>query len=98
MSYAKGRRFEYRAKEKLEKAGFYVMRSAGSHGVFDLLAVKPGVVLGVQCKENGRLTKAEFKEIMTTAERYGITPILAYKENRTVVFRELKPSKTAKSG
>jgi len=36
--YKKGVNFEYRVKQKLEEHGYFVVRSAGSHGVFDLIA------------------------------------------------------------
>jgi hypothetical protein len=35
--YIKGRFFEYRVKKKLEKEGCIVLRTAGSHGLFDLI-------------------------------------------------------------
>jgi len=40
MSYRKGASLEYRVKDELEKQGFLVIRSAGSHGVADLVAIK----------------------------------------------------------
>lgn len=36
--YDTGRRIEYKAKKELEKEGYFVMRSAGSKGTFDLAA------------------------------------------------------------
>jgi hypothetical protein len=39
-NYKKGRRFEYKVKALLEKCGFYVMRTAGSHSKFDLIAIR----------------------------------------------------------
>ena len=48
--YAKGRRFEYRVKEWLEERGFYVVRSAGSKGIADLVALKDNQTFLVQCK------------------------------------------------
>jgi len=49
-SYVKGRRFEHYIKDKLEAKGWIVTRSAGSKGPFDLLAVKNGKILLIQCK------------------------------------------------
>jgi len=46
-AYRKGARYERRAREELEAKGYYVMRSAGSRGPADLIAVK---VLYVQVK------------------------------------------------
>ena len=90
MSYAKGRRFEYYVMDKLKRAGFYVMRSAGSHGVFDLLAVKSGVVLGIQCKKGKYIPKAEKQKMIETAMTYGIIPMVAYKENNRVEIKALR--------
>lgn len=39
--YQKGARREYAIKSKLEKKGYFVMRSAGSHGPADLIAIHP---------------------------------------------------------
>jgi len=39
-TYAKGVKAEYRLKRKLEEAGWTVVRSAGSHGYWDLVAFK----------------------------------------------------------
>ena len=40
-NYHRGRQKEYELKERLEKEGFIVFRTSGSHGVCDLIAVKP---------------------------------------------------------
>jgi len=39
-NYIRGRNFEYRVKKLLEKKGYIVFRTAGSHGLFDLIAVR----------------------------------------------------------
>ena len=39
--YEQGRRYEYKIKKQLEKEGRNVTRSAGSHGDFDLIAIRP---------------------------------------------------------
>jgi hypothetical protein len=41
--YVRGRAYEYKVKRQLESEGWTVLRSAGSHGYFDLTAIKePG--------------------------------------------------------
>jgi Holliday junction resolvase len=51
--YESGRSFEYRVMKYLQSKGWMVFRSAGSHSIADLIALKPGhpvrTVL-VQCK------------------------------------------------
>ena len=37
-NYSKGASFERRVKKELERLGYYVIRSAGSHGYADLVA------------------------------------------------------------
>jgi len=84
--YIKGYNFETAIKKKLEKAGFYVCRSGGSKGVFDLLAVKNDLVLGIQCKYDGRIYEYEIKRTVKVAYECGITPVLAFSENRKHKF------------
>ena len=50
MSYLKGRRYEYQVAQLLQREGWQVMRTAGSHGPFDLIALRGGEALGVQVK------------------------------------------------
>ena len=48
-NYRKGRSYEYRIKKKLEKEGWLVIRSAGSHSLFDLIAIK---AMGIEPRRN----------------------------------------------
>ncbi|MFZ8804656.1 MAG: hypothetical protein ACO2PO_16970 [Candidatus Calescibacterium sp.] len=38
--YVSGRQFEYKIKQHLEKEGWKVFRTSGSHGLFDLIGIK----------------------------------------------------------
>jgi Holliday junction resolvase len=51
-NYLSGRRKEYKIKRQLELEGWYVLRSAGSHGFADLVAISPlkRKVRFIQCK------------------------------------------------
>ena len=40
--YDRGRAYEYKVMRKLREKGFYPIRSAGSHGYFDIIGIKPG--------------------------------------------------------
>ena len=40
-NYHRGRQKEYELKERLEGDGYIVFRTSGSHGIADLIAVKP---------------------------------------------------------
>jgi len=89
-SYERGRAFEYRVKRKLEREGFFVVRSAGSHFP-DLLAVKGGVPYAVECKRDARrVTRAEL-ERLAALRRYGIVPLVAYPRDGRI---ELAPAET----
>ncbi len=49
-NYEKGRAKEYRLKKKYEKMGYTVLRTAGSHGFADLIAVGKVTVVFIQSK------------------------------------------------
>lgn len=61
--YAKGRRLEYAAKRALESRGYQVMRTAGSHGPWDLIGVSKELVLFVQVKANRPPSEAEWQRL-----------------------------------
>jgi hypothetical protein len=72
-NYKKGRKKEYKIKKLLEKEGYIVLRSAGSHGFADLVAVrKPKErevreIKFIQCKpENFR--ESERKKLLKEYE------------------------------
>jgi Holliday junction resolvase len=48
----KGRRVEWKTRDALEAQGYAVVRAAGSHGVFDLVAIGPKDVRLLQVKAN----------------------------------------------
>lgn len=50
--YSDGRRLEYAARDTLEADGYWVIRAPGSKGKADLVAIKPGQILLVQCKKS----------------------------------------------
>ena len=52
--YKSGRAYEYKARKILEREGFYVIRSAGSRGIIDLVAIKPNKIKLIQVKSTSR--------------------------------------------
>jgi len=50
-NYIKGRAFEYKIKDFFERNNYLVFRMAGSHGVFDLIAIKGNEIKLIQAKE-----------------------------------------------
>lgn len=78
-NYAAGTRFEHRVRDHLTANGYQVVRSAGSKTKIDLIALKPGQVLLIQCKRNGALPPAEWNALVTLAAVLpGLIPVLAY--------------------
>lgn len=57
-NYRAGRALEYRVMRELRDAGHTVMRTAGSHGPADLiaLAVDNGPVMLIQCKRSSSVS------------------------------------------
>lgn len=53
-NYQRGYEAEARARRELQAAGYYVMRSSASKGVFDLIAVGHGEVILLQLKRTKR--------------------------------------------
>jgi len=51
-NYVKGRAKEYRVAKKFKDDGWIVLRTAGSHGFADLIAIKGYHVKFIQCKPN----------------------------------------------
>jgi Holliday junction resolvase len=51
--YARGAAFERKVAADLQTNGYVVVRAAGSHGKADVIGLKPGEVVLVQCKLGG---------------------------------------------
>ncbi len=80
--YAKGYRCEREAKAFLEKQGFFVVRSAGSHSPADLVAIRYREVWLVQVKAKTLPSKAEREKLLNIATMYGATAVAMFKQNR----------------
>jgi Holliday junction resolvase len=87
---------ENRVKELLEDDGYFVVRSAGSGGVADLVALKPGQVLLIQVKSEAYLGPAGWNGLWFTAANVRAVPIHAAKlpGSRSVVWHRLTGPKT----
>jgi Holliday junction resolvase len=79
--YQKGRRFEYQFKKFLEKQGYIVLRTAGSHGFADLIAVgKDGEVIFYQLSY--KFEKTKYESLMDIAFERKIRIFYVVKEKR----------------
>jgi len=82
--YLKGRNHENYIKRKYEGQGFACVRSSGSKGAVDLIAIKKGqwcekegrhcpIIRAVQCKpQNYRLTKGDREKMKAWKDKTGI--------------------------
>lgn len=86
----RGDYFERQTRSALEAAGWVVVRSAGSLGPADLVALRrnsEGVahVLLVSCKTDGRTSPAERAALVDVADRSVAEPLLARRPGRGVI-------------
>lgn len=63
-NYTIGRQLEYAVQDKLEKRGFYCIRSAGSHTVVDITALDKDRVLLIQCKSSSIEEIPQVKQLL----------------------------------
>lgn len=88
--YRRGRQFEYHIRNLLRGLGYFVMRSPASKSPIDLVAIKTGTVLFVQCKTSGALIVSEWNELLDLATSVGAVPVLAFRHMvRQVTYRKL---------
>lgn len=74
-----GRYYEGRAELALAGAGFWVMRSPGSKGCADLVAIGPGGAPILLCQVKGRgsrIRPGEWNALLTLARSLGAVPLL----------------------
>ena len=92
-NYRTGRDFEHRTRAVLREAGYDVIRAAGSKTKADLVAIKPGQVLFVQCKRTALPSPAERSELLRLSRCLGLfgSAVIARKGPRgtPVAFEQL---------
>ena len=74
--YRVGREFEYRTRDALRKLGYFVLRSPRSGSPVDLIAVKLGKIVFVQCKLRGDFPVAEWNEFYDLCLSVGAEPVM----------------------
>lgn len=81
--YARGAAFERQVKRQLEDMGWIVIRSAGSHGIADLVAcLKGSAPMFVSCRIHGVLGPLEREQLHDAAARAGAIVRLAHRPKR----------------
>ena len=101
--YQLGRAFEGAVRGRLQRRGYFVMRSHASKGKIDLLACGPACVargisgLFIQAKRRGQISSAEWNEVWEIAQRHGGWAVVVTKlSERTVGFYRLDGPREAR--
>jgi Holliday junction resolvase len=95
--YHNGYVFERKVAADLTGDGYYCVQARGSHGVADVVALKAGQVLLVQCKTNGDLPPGEWNALFEHAASAGAVPLLAWRPDRGVIqYLRLTGTRTAR--
>jgi len=91
QNYIKGRNFEYRVMDFLRERGYFCMRSSGSKGLFDVIAIPStkGSTLLIQAKYNGYIPKFELQKLKEIQNKLWGSIIIAYSENHKLRFKNL---------
>lgn len=76
-AYRLGAVFQRTVAEHLRAREWFVVISGGSLTVADIIAIRRGVVLIIQCKRTGRLDPAEWNALVEVAQTHGVHAILA---------------------
>lgn len=83
-NYSRGADFERRVMKLLEDRGYFCVRSAGSHGAVDIVAMRgpvmggpPGWRLLIQCKRHGVISPADRAQFVELAQSLYCAPVLA---------------------
>ena len=87
--YSVGANFERTVKKKLEKENWYVLRSAGSHSIVDLVCFRGGEVRLVQCKVDGYLSPNERGQLLELAAQNGFCAYLVKRGGKEIIFKEI---------
>jgi hypothetical protein len=89
--YATGTRFEHKTRDDLISDGYEVIRAAGSKGAtkVDLVAVKPGSLIFIQCKATGTLPPAEWDRLVEVAGWVGAVLAANGPRGRGIVYTRL---------
>jgi Holliday junction resolvase len=79
-NYERGARFERAIMADLSVDGFEVFRMAGSHSPVDVFAMKPGQLLLIQAKLNGKIAPLDRIELLRLATMINdAIPIIGWK-------------------
>lgn len=94
-NYRRGADFERRVASDLEGYGYVTVRSAGSHSPADIVAMRDGETVCVQCKRDGRLDPGEWNDFFDWCGIAGAVPVMAGMGTRVtgIIYRRLTSRK-----
>ena len=75
--YRLGRHVEYSVRDDFKKHGYFAMRSPASKSPIDILAVKKGSVVFIQCKRSMAIGVREWNIFYDLAKSVDAVPIVA---------------------
>jgi Holliday junction resolvase len=81
--------FQRRVMRRLEREGYYVVRSTGLRRPFDIIAVRRDGALAVRCSGSGHVGVEEASRLSELALRYGMRAAIAYRDHGSISFRSL---------
>ena len=95
-NYLIGYRFEMRVVAFFRKLGYFVVRSPKSKGLTDVTAIPPfvqtgwfNITIGIQAKKNGYVKPTERAELQACKNKWQMTILIAWSDNRKLKFRTL---------
>ncbi len=102
-NYQRGYAFELRVMKKLEEYGYFCVASRGSHGPADIVAIKNGSALLIQCKRNGVISKEDWEELWLLSLNLNCSAYVYFTPKRGViefvpVGEEYLPPKVSRGG
>ena len=81
-AYTRGYAFEQKISGQLTQDGYWCMEARGSHGIVDVIALKPGQVLLIQAKTDGVISIRDWNQLLELGERLNAVPLLAWRPRR----------------
>ena len=82
LAYRRGANFERRVRDYFAKQGCAVFRSAGSHSPADLIVLKAGEVILVQCQLDKYFAPNKRQALIILGEELDCQVCLAWREKR----------------
>lgn len=91
QAYVKGRAFEYRVMQELERRGWFCVRSAGSHGPADIVCIKEGEPILIQAQTQCHFSRAKIDALKVAARKCKCRAYIVYRSKSSLVFYRVHP-------